>query len=438
MKRLKDFNITLFVLIVTVLFATSIVNLSCKKKLKNFNVVVIVIDTLRSDRLDAYGYEKKTAPFITKLSKKSFLFENAFSASSWTSPGTASIFTSLYPFQHNVLMGILAHINAKKKYPNIQIDRIPDEVETMPEVFKNAGYSTFAISDNFNVGEKQGFDQGFDKMITHSYKGAEQVNEDLFAWKDEIKKSKKYFLYLHYMDPHGPYHARMPWYKDPNNRKLEPLVAYESEISYVDSFIKKAYKEFGWDKNTVIIISADHGEGLWNHGRQGHGFSLYREEIQVPLIIHIPNNAKAERIKTNVSTIDILPTLRDIIGLPESKSDEGLSLLPLTRGEKEKYENRYLFSYLWKRVTNLVEIKATIYKNFHFHNRLSFKKELFNLLLDKGEKKDLFFKAFKTARKMEKMFEAFLSDARKYKRNSVNYKLNKKRLKKLKTLGYVE
>jgi len=434
----KHVRILFVVLLAALLLSTSILNVNCKKKLKNYNIVVIVIDTLRSDKLDAYGYEKDTAPFLTELSKKSILFENTFSASSWTSPATASIFTSLYPFQHKVLMGILAHINAKKKYPDIKIDRIPDEIETMPEIFKKAGYATFAVSDNFNIGDKQGFDQGFDKMITYSYKGAEQVNKDLFSWKEEIVKNDKYFIYLHYMDPHGPYHAREPWYKDPGNRKLEPLEAYDSEISYVDSYIKKAYEEFGWDKNTVIVITADHGEGLWDHGRQGHGFSLYREEIQVPLIIHFPGGAEGKRIKPNVSTIDILPTLRDIIGLQKSDSDEGLSLLPLIQGEEEMYENRYLFSYLWKKVTDLVEFKATIYKNFHYQNKISLKKELFNLLLDKKEKKNIFFKAFKIARQMEVQFEKFFSSCKKYEKKSVNYKLNKERLEKLKTLGYVQ
>ena len=434
----KHVRVLSVVFLAALLFSTSILNINCKKKLKNFNIVVIVIDTLRSDKLDAYGYEKITAPFLTELSKKSILFENTFSASSWTSPGTASIFTSLYPFQHKVLMGILAHINAKKKYPDIKIDRIPDEIETMPEIFKKAGYATFAISDNFNIGDKQGFDQGFDKMITYSYKGAEQVNKDLFSWKEEIEKNDKYFIYLHYMDPHGPYHAREPWYKDPGNRKLEPLEAYDSEINYVDSFIKKAYEEFGWDKNTVIVVTADHGEGLWDHGRQGHGFSLYREEIQVPLIIHFPGGAEGKRIKPNVSTIDILPTLRDIIGLQKSNSDEGWSLLPLIKGEEEKYKNRYLFSYLWKKVTDLVEFKATIYKNFHFQNKISLKKELFNLMLDQKEKKNIFFKAFKIAREMELQFEKFFSNCKKYEKKSVNYKLNKERLEKLKTLGYVQ
>ncbi|MCK5220386.1 MAG: sulfatase-like hydrolase/transferase, partial [Candidatus Aminicenantes bacterium] len=126
-------NLSVF-FVAVMLISSMIININCKKELKDYNIVVIVIDTLRSDKLDAYGYEKITAPFLTELSKKSILFENTFSASSWTTPGTASIFTSLYPFQHNALMGLLAHLNAKKKFPNIKIDRIPDEIETMPEV----------------------------------------------------------------------------------------------------------------------------------------------------------------------------------------------------------------------------------------------------------------------------------------------------------------
>jgi len=413
-------------------------NAGCKRELKNYNIVVILIDTLRSDRLDAYGYEKVTAPFLTELSKKSMLFENCFAASSWTAPSTASIFTSLYPFQHSVLMGLLAQVNAKKEYPDLKINRIPDEIETMPEVFKNAGYSTFAISDNDNICEKQGFHQGFDKMIHNSYKGGEKMNAELFSWKEEIQNSKKYFLYLHYMDPHAPYHARKPWYKKPDNRKRVPLVAYESEISYVDSLIKKAYDAFGWDKNTVIVITADHGEGLWDHGRQGHGHSLYREEIQVPLIIHVPDNFNGIKVRENVTSLDILPTLRDTIGLPKSDIDEGLSLLPLAGGNIDDFKDRYIYSHLWKKVKFLVEAKATIQNNFHFQHRTSKKKEVFNLKVDKKEEKNIYFKVFKIAKVMERMFEKFYSESRKFKKNIVNYKMNKKRMEKLKTLGYVQ
>ncbi len=437
MKQNNKIYFSIFLMAI-ILFTFSVVNINCKRKLKDFNIVVIVIDTLRSDRLDAYGYEKVTAPFLTEFSKKSILFENAFSASSWTSPSTASIFTSLYPFQHKVLMGLLAHINAKKKFPDIKIDRIPEEIETMPEVLKKAGYSTFAISDNFNIGSKQGFDQGFDKMVTYGYKGAEEVNKTLFSWKDEIEKSKKYFLFIQYMDPHGPYHGRKPWFNEPKNRKLTPLLAYESEISYVDSFIRKAYEKFGWDKNTIVVVTADHGEGLWDHGRQGHGYSLYREEIQVPLMIHFPGGPSGKRINPNVTTIDILPTLRELIGLPKSNSDEGWSLVKLINGEEEKYKNRYIFLYLWKRIEILKEIKATVFKKFHFQNKLPRKKELFNLVLDKKEKKNLFLKMFKTAKDMEIQFNKFFSSCKKYDKKSVNYKLNKKRLEKLKTLGYVQ
>ena len=188
--HIKYILITIFILS---LIMSLTFNMGCKKELKNFNIVVIVIDTLRSDKLDAYGYEKVTAPFLTEISKKSILFENSFATSSWTAPSTASIFTSLYPFQHSVLMGLLAQVNAKKIYPDLKLNRIPEEIETMPEVFKNAGYSTFAISDNSNISKKQGFDQGFDKMITKSYKGAGKVNKRLMSWKDEIMKSEKYF-----------------------------------------------------------------------------------------------------------------------------------------------------------------------------------------------------------------------------------------------------
>ena len=240
------------------------------------------------------------------------------------------------------------------------------------------------------------------------------------------------------MDPHAPYHARAPWYKKPDNRKHGPLAAYESEISYIDSIVKKAYDAFGWDKNTIIVITSDHGEGLWDHGRPYHGFSLYREEIQVPLIIHIPDGLHGIKVKENVSLIDILPTLRDIIGLPKSDVDEGLSLVPLAKGENEKFKNRYIYSHLWKKVDFLKESKATIHKNFHFQHMNTRTKEVFNLKVDKKEKKNIYFKVFKIAKVMERMFEKFFTESKKYKKDIVNYKMNKERLEKLKTLGYVQ
>jgi arylsulfatase A-like enzyme len=449
---------------------------SCKKKpVKNFNVVLIVIDALRADHLPFYGYERDTAPFLTGLSGQSVVFENAFSASSWTSPGTASIFTSLYPYQHGVLMGLLAIRNAQRIDPEIKINRIPEEIITIPEALKENGYLTYGIADNLNIGERQGFTQGFDKFRTFMYRAAPNLNEVARSWQKKIMSSEKYFLYLHYMEPHAPYHPREPWfsrYYNSNNdniagknspgktglsaeedddetgmdlaarqeRRSQRIAAYDSEINFADRHIKELFELFQWHKNTLVIITADHGEGLWDHGLMAHGKTLYREEIHVPLMIYLPGQKVARRVTTNVSTIDILPTIRDLVGLSKGQSDEGVSLVPLieNRGNLEDLEKRNLYAYLWVKTNDLMEWKSTIYRNWHFIIKMPQFKLLYSLLLDPREQDNKFGKARVTALELEKRFEDFLKRCKKFKQKSTQYKLDKKETDKLKSLGYVQ
>jgi choline-sulfatase len=412
---------------------------ACKpKEPANFNVVLIVVDTLRSDHLSFYGYPQETAPFLSHLAGRSTQFENVFSASSWTSPATASIFTSLYPFQHGVMMGLMAIIKTQKIDPKIKVNRIPGEIDTITEVLKRNGFKTYGISDNLNIGKKQGFDQGFDRLRTFNYQGAHHLNALLKKWKNDITTGGKYFLYLHYMDPHAPYHQHEPLDKALKGRKNISLAAYNSEIRYVDRHIKEMYELFGWDKNTLLIITSDHGEGLWDHGFMGHGYSLYREEIQVPLLIGLPDSHQKKTISTNVSTIDILPTVRDLVGLPPSRHDEGVSLVPLIGDEK--LEERFIFSHLWNIVSEThkkIEYKATIYQRIHFILRSPSQRELYDLHNDKKERHNRFHISQKSARILESKFKSFMKSCRKYNPESIYYRLSDEKLEKLKSLGYL-
>lgn len=433
----RIFNKTILAgfIIFTLLFALN----SCKnRELKNHNVVLIVIDTVRSDHLPFYGYKKNTAPFLSQLAEKAVVCENNFSVSSWTSPATASIFTSLYPFQHKLLMGLLAIRAAKQVNPNLKINRIPEEINTITEVLKNAGYKTYGISDNLNIGEKQGFTQGFDKFETYMYQKAPAVNETLKKWKEDLVNKGKYFLYIHYMDPHAPYHRRDPWYEPQEEREKDLISAYDSEIHFVDEHVKEMFNLYGWDKNTLLIITADHGEGLWDHGKMGHGNTLYREEIQVPLLVYFPGGTVSKRVTPLTSTIDILPTVRDSIGLPQDKNDEGKSLLPLIRGDTTNFEKRHLFPFLWKLVKVEIEFRSTLYDRWQFIVRMPKRKELYNLIGDKSETRNHYFDGYDIAGQLEKKFNEFYKKCKKYKQNTTDFKLDKKELEKLKSLGYVE
>lgn len=439
----------------------------CGKKVKDYNVVLIVIDTLRSDHLPFYGYDRNTAPFLQELAGQSVVFENAFSASSWTSPATASIFTSMYPYQHGVLMGLLAIRNAQKVDPNLEINRIPAEIETIAEVMKKNGYITYGAADNLNIDNRQGFTQGFDKFRTYMYRQAPNLNDVVKKWHKKLTGGGKYFLYLHYMEPHAPYHPREPWftqYKESTSdsatlrvqqqrlsetlteKRVTRIAAYDSEINFVDQHIKELYELYNWDRNTLIVVTSDHGEGLWDHGLMAHGKTLYREEIQVPLIFYFPQteDRSGKRISVNVSTLDILPTIRDILNLDKGETDEGLSLTPLINKEKiardHQLNNRDLFSHLWVKTAEAepVEWRSSIYKTWHFMMKMPDSRHLYSLLTDPREQENLWANAMKTAMELEKRFNAFLKTCRKFKQQTTKYKQNKKETDKLKSLGYVQ
>ena len=427
--------VTLLILALVIFFSFT----SCtQKNVKDYNVVLIVIDALRADHLPFYGYEKNTSPFLWELSKQSVVFENAFSASSWTSPGTASIFTSMYPYQHGVLMGLLAIRNAQKIDPNVKINRIPEEINTITEVMKKNGYRTYGVADNLNIGERQGFTQGFDKFETYMYKAAPKVNQTVKNWKNQLMSNGKYFLYIHYMEPHAPYHPRKPWHKPHEDNQQNRISAYDSEINFVDQHIKELFELFAWDKNTILIITADHGEGLWDHGMMAHGKSLYREELHVPLMVYLPEKKIGRRISTNASTLDILPTVRFLLGLPQDNSDEGISLVPLIENQKHDLDKRNIYSYLWVKTGKKIEWKSTIYKNWHFLIKLPNSRHLYSLLKDKKEENNQFFTGYTTARLLEQRFEDFMKKSKKYQQKSATYKLDEEKTDKLKSLGYVE
>jgi len=172
--------INLSIKIILCFFVISIFFNSCSKNQnKDFNIVLIVIDTLRSDHLSFYGYEKQTAPFLNQLSKNSVIFTNTYSSSSWTAPATASIFTSLYPFQHGVILGIRGFKMDRKFNPDIKVIKIPDELATIPEILKGLGYKTYGVSDNWNIDHRMGFTRGFDKFSNFGYKSATVVNQQI-------------------------------------------------------------------------------------------------------------------------------------------------------------------------------------------------------------------------------------------------------------------
>ncbi len=339
------------------------------------NVVMIVVDTLRSDRLPFHGWPGNTAPFLDELSRRSLVFENAWSPSSWTLPAAVSSVTSVHPFQHGV--NSLEGLELEPGATPVPVNCIPDGVETLAETLKSVGYRTFGIVSNVLVGAEVGFDRGFDRFVKLEDEDGDAVNACASSWRAEMLAGEPFFLYVHYFDPHDPFHAREPWFdlsrtdadagwsgevpervpdtdtdldwlitrlepgpgwlagrraEDLSSEELRDLVAwiraaYDSEIGFVDSRIRALFEMLSLD-DSVVVFLADHGEEFYEHGDLTHGQNLYCETVRVPLLVSVPGpDAPRGRVTANVSTLDVVPTLRRLLQLPPSRQDQGSDLL---------------------------------------------------------------------------------------------------------------
>jgi arylsulfatase A-like enzyme len=403
------------------------------------NVVVILIDTLRADHLPFYGYHEDTAPFLARLAAHSVVFDNAWSTSSWTAPATASLFTSMYPFQHGVHTGIMATKWLQRDDATIQINRIPAPITTLPEMLKAAGYRTFGVADNPNICPQEGFDQGFDRFVNFKDETADRVNAVVTDWEREIKSSGPYFLYLHYMDPHAPYHprdpeiARMP-------RARRNVAAYDSEIRFVDARVERLFEHMGWERNTILIVLADHGEEFGDHGVTGHGTNLYRETLRIPLLIHFPDGAvEPGRVAANVSIIDVIPTIRSLLGLAAGATDEGKDLLRLRRGGA--LVDRPVYAHLWRRGVSVTDeddkiSRAVMRGPWKYVLTLPDREELYNLAEDPRETANLMARQGHIGEELRKGYDALVETSRTHESQDSPIRIDAEALRKLQALGY--
>ena len=341
------------------------------------NVIFIVIDALRADRVDLYGGARELTPNIDKYSSNGTVFRNALSNSSWTSPSVASYFTSRYPG-----MNPIHSID----------DQLPDTLVTLAEQLLEEGYYTRAISENMIVTPANNYDQGFSDFIVNDGYGNKHslfppsllikmfpyFIEIGYQWGliddgdgmsanaaaiDFIEKNsdKKYFLYLHYMGPHLPYIPLKPrfsageeltpvdlmlmkYIRSPEAGSLFRLSAlktlkdrYDDEVFESDLRIGELFRTLdeigGWD-NTMVILTSDHGEEFLEHGMGDHGNSMFRELLEVPLIVWLPAAEKTGKtVERRVELLDIAPTIFDFCGIEPTEKQEGSSLVPLIKGD---------------------------------------------------------------------------------------------------------
>jgi len=413
------------------------------------DVVLVVVDTLRADHLPIHGYPRDTAPFLSELAERGVVFERAWSASSWTAPATASIFSGVYPLQHGVVSGLYHHKRREQaSHDSLSLNRIPDEIETIPELMRDLGYETFGVADNPNLCEEMGFASGFDRFEGSSYKGAEHVNAKLATLGASLTDSDApRFVYLHYMDPHKPYHDReasgevVPPSAAPDAGAPEAGVGtrtYDSEIVYWDELLRAAFEQLGVTDDTVVIVTADHGEEFGDHGGDGHRYQVFRELLHVPLVIVAPGVERGSpRVAADVSTIDLLPTLRELLGTRASAQDAGASLMPLYRGGGADPDRAVLAMRTDVGVDASRELRSVIRNGEHWIQSLPDGSEmLFDLLADPTEQRNLAIARADRAAELRARFEDFAERAPRWNAGTTTIELDDAARSELGRLGY--
>jgi len=353
-------------------------------------VILIVADALRADYLSCYaprpvGLQRPAqptvgagcpadeddpgnqTPHIDALARDGVLYRRMSAQASWTKPSVATMLTSLYPSSHRAIR---------------EQDLLPDEAVTLPEVLREHGYRTAGLTTNIFTSPQFNFQQGYDEYeffestypflatrgyaeyglfaaprclqaavtelaqfpAPRRYHDAASLNHQALTWL-EANKDTRFFLYLHYMDPHQPYYAH-PYDGGPgvvaqnSPASRAPLLQslYRGEVMYLDEQLGLLFQALRrWDlyDDALIVFTADHGEEFYEHGNWGHGRTLYEEQLHVPLIVKYPGNARAGSVDVALArSLDIAPTILDVIGVPVPEATrsvpgmQGVSLRP--------------------------------------------------------------------------------------------------------------
>ena len=300
------------------------------------NVLLISIDTCRSDHLSCYGDPRNTTPHIDRLAQDGIRFAHAVSPVPLTLPAHSSMLTGTNPTYHGV------HDNSYYQ--------LSDGNVTLAEMLKEHGFTTGAMISSFVLDSQFGLNQGFDTY--HDYfedprKGPGDISERIgtetsrlaMQWLDE-HGSRKFFLFLHYYDPHAAY--------APPDSFASQFVddRYAGEIAYVDHCIGQVLDKLitlGIDDSTLIIITSDHGEMLGEHGEDTHSYFIYQSAIRVPLIFKVPGRHETATLAPVAGIIDVVPTICGLLGIESPPHIQGIDLSKHFVPQNSATQPRYLY-----------------------------------------------------------------------------------------------
>jgi len=299
---------------------------------EELNIILITLDTLRSDRLSCYGSERVDTSNIDALAREGVIFTNAASTVPFTLPAHSSMMTGTYPPYH----GVRENVGAM----------LPDDIPTLAERLRDGGWATAGFVSSFVLDGRWGIDRGFDRYFddfdleeydTPDMGSVQRTGDETVAeavgWLDERPAGQPFFLWLHLYDPHEPYTPPEPF----NTRYLKR--PYDGEVAYTDSLVgefRQALEDRHLLENSLLILTADHGEGLGDHDEMFHGYYIYESTIHVALIVRPPSMVDAGRVvDASVSHVDLMPTVLDAVDLPYPDVVHGRSLVPLMLGSEE-------------------------------------------------------------------------------------------------------
>jgi len=339
-------------------------------------IVVISIDTLRSDRLPAYGYTNVETPAIDALAADGILFERAYSNVPLTLPAHVSLLTGLLPPEHGVRNNVGYRYDAAKHPP-------------ITAALRAAGYETAGVVSSYvlrgNTGLTAAFDFYDDAIASEANVALGRLQrpgttslEVAKTWLDR-KHDGPFFLFFHIYEPHGPHDAPEPF----RSRNADP---YDAEVAAADDVVGKLIAQLRakdlYDESLIILLS-DHGEGLGDHGEDEHGVFLYREALQVPLIVKLPQSQrKGAHVAAPVELTDVVPTIAALVGLDAQSRWRGVNVLD----EKALAPERQLYAEtLYPRIhLGWNELRSLIVGSHHYIEAP--KPELYDLAADPGER----------------------------------------------------
>ncbi len=391
-------------------------------------IILISIDTCRADYLSCYGYPRRTTPNIDAIAQQAVLFEQVITPVPLTLPAHSSMLTGTIPPYH----GVRNNLNYKFREWNTSV----------AEILREHDYRTGAIISAFVLDAQFGLNQGFetynDDFIEARHYGeymerkAQETSEFACRWLEE-NRDEKFFLFLHYFDPHDAYVPPEPF----ASRFADNL--YAGEIAYTDDCIGRVIeklKALGLYDSSLIIIVSDHGEGLGQHAEETHGYFIYQSTVRVPLIFKLPGGSKPSKVSEPVAVIDIAPTILRMLRVPVPAKVQGRDLSGLfTKKQGGKKQKEIYCESIGATQYGCNPLFGVVQGRWKYIETT--KPELYDIVQDPDETKNLVETETRQAKILQDRLKHILSEQGHAGQEDSKATLDQKSLQRLASLGYV-